>query len=232
MRNRVLRVILGSVIALGGALGIAAILSKAMKHEHPTQPAVRYFAEDELPKDEAAEKRRDFAVLEAALNDFADRYPDKSVAPVKLIVNDKTSLSGPFVSRIAEPIGQASAEDGDDGRSIPKDLLDDLDRRGALKALSLADFRPASPSIIVDNLDAMLETPTSVLDVGEGAIRRKYPPPSRPLWPRAPGYSSDGNSAIVAFGLPMGMHGADWVYLLSRKGTRWVVDWRHLQMYR
>ena len=25
---------------------------------------------------------------------------------------------------------------------------------------------------------------------------------------------------------------ADWVYLLSRKGTRWVVEWRHLQLYR
>jgi hypothetical protein len=32
--------------------------------------------------------------------------------------------------------------------------------------------------------------------------------------------------------LPMGVHGADWVYLLSRKGTRWVVEWHHLQLYR
>ena len=38
------------------------------KHDQPT---VRYEAEEGLPKDKAAEKRRDYAVLEAALNDLA-----------------------------------------------------------------------------------------------------------------------------------------------------------------
>lgn len=234
MWKRVLRGILGSVIALGGVLGIVTVLTKGARPKQPIQSAVRYLAEAELPKDEAAVKRRDFAVLEAALNDFGDRNPthDKSGSPVKLIVNHKTSPSGPFLSRIAEPIGRASADDSDDVPIIPKDALEDLDRRVALAAISLADFKPAKSSIILDNLDAMLGKSESPLDAGVAAIFRKYPPPAPPLWPRPPGYSKDGNSAIVVFGLPMGMHGADWVYLLSRRGTRWVVEWRCLQLYR
>jgi hypothetical protein len=35
------------------------------------QPSIRYEAEEGAPKDKAAEKRRDYAVLEAALNDLA-----------------------------------------------------------------------------------------------------------------------------------------------------------------
>jgi hypothetical protein len=234
MWKRVLGGILGLVVALGGMFGIATVLTKGTRPKQPTQPAVRYLAEAELPNDAAAEKRRDFAVLEAALNDFESRNPthDKSGSPVKVIVNHKTSPSGPFLSRIAEPIGRASAEDGDEVPNIPKDALEDLDRRRAPAAISLADFKPANPSIIVDNLDAMLGKSESPLDAGVAAIFRKYPPPARPLWPRPPGYSKDGNSAIVIFGLPMGVHGADWVYLLSRKGTRWVVQWRRLQLYR
>jgi hypothetical protein len=58
MRNRKLRVILSSVVALGGALGIAAMLTKGTNRTQPTQPAVRYMAEAELPKDETAERRR------------------------------------------------------------------------------------------------------------------------------------------------------------------------------
>ncbi len=178
-----MRVILGSVIALGVVLWIAMVLTKGARPKQPTQPAVRYLAEAELPTDEAGEKRRDFAVLEAALNDLAGRNPtqDKSGAPVKLIVNDKTSPAGPFLSRIAEPIGRASPEDGDDVPNIPNDALEDLDRRGALAAISLAEFRPASLNIIVDNLDGMLETATNPLDAGDGAIFRKYPPPAHAL---------------------------------------------------
>ena len=225
--------ILGSAIALGVVLGIATVLTKGARPKQPTQTAVRYLAEADLPTDEAGEKRRDFAVHEAALNDLAGRNPtqDKSGSSVKVIVNDKTSPSGPSLSRIAEPIGRASPEDGDDVPNIPNDALEDLDRRGALAAISLADFRPASPNIIVDNLDGMLEKATNPLDAGVGEIFRKYPPPARPLWPRRPGFSKDGNSAIAVFGLPMGAHGADWVYVLSRKGTRWVVESRHLQLY-
>ena len=234
MWKRVLLGILGLVIALVGVLGIATVLTNATRPKQPIQPTVRYLAEAEVPKDEAGEKRRDFAVLEAALNDLADRNPthDKSGSSLKVIVNDKTGPSGPSLSRIAEPIGRASPEDGDEVPNIPNDALEDLERRGALAAISLADFRPASPNIIVDNPDGMLEKATNPLDAGDGEIFRKYPPPARPLWASWPGFSKDGNSAIAVFGLPMGMRGADWVYLLSRKGTRWVVEWHHLQLHR
>src|SRR5690348_9137380 len=56
-------------------LPVGAILTYAREKrstKEPEEHPVRYEAEEGLPKDKAAEKRRDHAVLEAALNDLAD----------------------------------------------------------------------------------------------------------------------------------------------------------------
>jgi hypothetical protein len=124
MWKRVLGGILALVIALGGVFGIATVLTRGTIRKQSIQPAVRYLAEAELPNDAAAEKRRDFAVLEAALNDFESRNPthDKSGSPVKVIVNHRTSPSGPFLSRIAEPIGQPRLKMATMSQTFPRML--------------------------------------------------------------------------------------------------------------
>ncbi len=218
----------GCLVALVATSTIFAQKSAPLPRTKENQPSVRYEAEDGVPKDKAGEKRRDYAVLEAALNDLASpNNPEyeKRRAPLRVVINHKTSVADFFTSRIVEP-------DSATTRKIPADVQKDLDRRAKAPAMSLADFKPTSTKIIVDNLDDMLDKSPSIFGDGLKAVRKKYPSPSSYVWAHPPGYSADGNSAIVVFGFPMGMHGGDWVYMLSKKGKRWQVDWRHCQFYR
>jgi hypothetical protein len=59
-------------------------------------------------------------------------------------------------------------------------------------------------------------------------LRKEYPAAWASVWVNIPGYSKDGNSAVVLVeGGPNGDHGASWVYMLTKKGKRWAVQWRH-----
>ena len=59
-------------------------------------------------------------------------------------------------------------------------------------------------------------------------FRKTYPAAWGFVWAFQPGYSKDGKTAIVLFeGGPNGIHGLNWVYMLTKKGKRWDVQWRH-----
>jgi hypothetical protein len=232
-------VIAGFVVALIGAFALIVRMKTRSSTTEPAHPAVRYEAEDGLPKDEAGERRRDFAVLEAALNDLADpsdsEHRDVEARrrrPIEqVVINHKTSVEGHFVVMMVVPGNDKRCTYGHEIPDIPLDLQKDLERRGHLGAISLVEFKPANPKVIVHNLDEIVAESTSVVDSGSFAIRKKLPKASRYLWAHPPGYSTDGNSAVLVFGFPQGMHSGDWVYVLRKKGKRWAVDWRHCRMY-
>ena len=96
----------------------------------------------------------------------------------------------------------------------------------------MADFKPANPNIIVQDLDSMLEEPQGIFDDSLNAIRKKYPTAWGYVWAYLPGYYKDGLSAVVVFDWPGGRHGGDAVYMVRKDKRRWNVVWRHFHNYR
>jgi len=241
MSKFTLLLIVGSFVLLEGALIVSAQARVPSPDKKQDPPLVRYEAEEGLPKDKAGEKRRDYAVLEAALNDLASpknpeyKYFIQHRGPGKEIVINAETIWRYRVTDMIHDLDQPNRNvDGSDIRSIATDIQEDLKRRSTTDASSLADFKPANPNIVVQDLDHMLEAadPTSLFDDGLNAIRKKYPTAWGYVWAFLPGYSKDGKSAVIVFYEPGGRHGGDWVYMLSRKGKRWEVDWRHCHIYK
>lgn len=212
-------------LLVGGFLASAQEKTPAPGKE-PGEPPVKYEAEEEAPKDHAGRRRRDYAVLEAALNDLGSpknpeyRHRIENVGPGReIVVGDKTYQYG-----IQVDLDESRDIDNQDHRLIPRQLREDLERRNGGRPRSLADFKPANPNILVIDLDRMFE---EAQDPNVQFLKR-YPNAWGYVRAFLPGYSADGTSALVVFeGGPHGGHGLAWVYLLARKGKRWEVQWRH-----
>lgn len=220
------------VIVVFALLGATSLVFAWRKPPPPgkktDQAPIKYEAEDGLPKDKAAEKRRDYAVLEATLNDLASpnnpehKYYIKNVGPGREIVIDHKLCEGGLPLDL---IDESTNIDGKDARSIPAEIQEDLKRRKAELGSSLADFKPTNPDIIVRDLDELFNK----AGYGVAVFDKQYPSAWGYVGAYPPGYSKDGNSAVVVFeGGPNGIHGLNWVYMLAKKGKRWEVQWRHL----
>ena len=195
-----------SVCPLGAALMLSAQTTATSPTKDQDQPLIKYAAEDGLPKDKAGEKRRDYVVLEATLNDLASpknpeyKYHIQNVGPGKeIVVNNKTCMANQFTDIFFDLVRPNSNIDGHDIQSIPVDIQEDFKRRSKKAASSLADFKPVNTNIIVQNLDHMLEKPQGVLDDSLNAIRRKYPTAWGYVRAYPPAYSKDGISGGCRF---------------------------------
>jgi hypothetical protein len=191
----------------------------------------RYVAEEGIPRDSAAEERRDFAVLEAALNDLASpKNPEykhwiKNAGPGReIVVADRfCTYKGDSQD---EHLEESRNIDHEDPRTPPAEIRADFKRRNAGPARSLTGFRPANRNIVVRDLDQLFDKADDPLE----EFRKQHPTAWGFVWASAPGYSKDGQTAVVLFeGGPNGSHGLDWTYCLTRKSKRWEVQWRHLR---
>jgi hypothetical protein len=233
-------VVLGStMLLLVGAWVVSAQTDDKSAKKKRDPESIRYQAEEGIPKDKDAEKRRDYAVWEAALNDLTSatnpeyKYRIRNAGPGKeIVVNAKTSVEteSPYPRfHLDHPSRNI---DGTDTQNIPVDVQEDFKSRSRRAADSLADFKPANPAIIVHDLDSMCTEPFPPFKDGLEAIYKKYPTAWGYVWAYHPAYSKDGNSALVVFDAPGGRHGGDWMYMLRKTGKRWAVVWRHVHHYR
>lgn len=220
-------IVIGIVALLGEAFMLSAQEKSSPPAKKQDEQAIRYKATDGIPKDKVAEKLRDYAVLEACLNDLASpknpehKYHIENVGPGKEIVIDDAICEYDLFIDLGQPSHNI---DNKDPRRIPADIQEDFKRRNAEPARSLADFKPANPNIILLDLDGLLDR--SVDPVKE--FLKQYPKAWGYVWAYAPAYSKDGNSAVVVYeGGPNSIHGLNWVYMLTRKGDKWVIQWRH-----
>ena len=228
MFKSVLMIVIGAIPLLGVAFLVSAQEKASSPGKKLDQPLVKYEAEEGSPKDKTAEKRRDYAVLEASLTDLTSaknpeyKYHIKNVGPGReIVIDDRTCKYGLFFIDLGEPSHNI---DYKDTRRIPAEIHEDFKRRKDEPARSLADFKPANPNIIVRDLDELFDK----ADDGLAAFRKQYPSAWGYVWAYPPGYSKDGKSAVVVFeGGPNGIHGLNWVYMLAKKGKRWEVQWRH-----
>ncbi len=219
MANRARWIIIGMIVPLSGAFGASA---------PEKSPPVRYRAEFGVPKDRAAEIRRDYAVLEAALNDMADpKNPEhrtrvENKGPGREIVIGNQMLSGDVGVIDVESVSHDS--NGKDPQRIPIDIQEDFNRRGKERGRSLNEFKPANSNILVRDLDKLFDESDDPIF----KFIKDYPTAWGYVWAYPPGYSKDGTWAFVAFaGGPNGGHPLDWDYLLKRDRNRWIVLWRH-----
>ena len=222
------RMLLGVIVlvAMPGSTLLIFAQKAPSPEERPSQALINYQAEPGVPKDEAGEKRRDYAVLEAALNDLTSprnpeyKYHIKSGGPGREIVVDDNTYD---YDDGAELDDKSSNIDKTDSRSIPADIQEDFKRRNDGRARSLKDFKPANPSIVMRDLDKMFEVDDPLEE-----FRKAYPDAWGFVWAYLPGYSKDGETAVVLFeGGPNGIHSLNWVYMLAKKRNRWEVQWRH-----
>lgn len=225
MFKRSLLVVIGVVFLLGAAFLVSPPEKAPLPVTKQDHHFIKYEAEEGVPKDEAAEKRRDYAVLEAALNDLTSpknpeyKYHIQNVGPGReIVIADKMCNFG------YELTDTSTNVDYTDTRRIPADIQDHFKRRNDGRARSLKDFKPANPDILVRDLDKMFEKAYDPIEV----FRKQYPTAWGYVWAYPPGYSKDGKTAIVLFeGGPNGEHGLNWVYMLTKKGKSWHVQWRH-----
>ena len=223
MFKSVLAIVSGVIALLGVALLISAQEKTPLPGKEDHQ-SVKSEAEEGGPKDKAAEKRRDYAALEACLNDLASaknpehKYHIENVGPGReIVIDDKT------IADDGELGNESSNIDHEDTRSIPADIQADFKRRNDGRARSLKDFKPANPNIKMCDLDKLFEVDDSI-----GQFQKSYPTAWGFVWAYRPAYSKDGGKAIILFeGGPNGEHGLNWVYMLAKKGKRWEVQWRH-----
>jgi hypothetical protein len=230
MWRKTVSVVIGSFVLLNVTLSGSAQDKAPSPDKAQDRQPIRYEAEEGLPKDKAGETRRDYAVLEAALNDLASpqnpenkTYIENHSGPLREIIIDRNTLSEP--SHVLG--GESRNSDYKDPRNIPADLRKDFKRRNHGPSRSLADFKPANRNILVRNLDKEFKDSADFV----GDFLKKYPTAWGYVWAYPPAYSKDGESAIVLFeGGPNGIHGLSWVYMLNKKGKRWEVKWRHLHL--
>ena len=192
------------------------------------EPPVRYKAEEGLPKNKLAETLRNYAIMEAILNDLTSpRNPE-----YRMQIDNK-GLSREIVINVDNELGNLSLwepgkvshnSDGKDPRPIPDEMHADLYKRIKLPRTSLHDFKPANPKILVRDLNKEFDGSSDfVFD-----FVKKYPSAWGYVWGWEFGYSKDGKSVIVALeGGPNGNHGLSWTYMLINKDKRWEVVWRH-----
>ena len=217
----------------------AAEKAKELVAKQDVADVRNYVGEDEPPRDAAAEKRRDYAVLEAALNDLASPKNPEHITRIanaglgkEVVINIKTEVGPNDKDDFLRSDRLTRTIDNEAARGVLRDVRDGFQRKSQGAAGSLADFKPANPSVVVEDMDRMLEKPQGLFDDTLGAIRRKYPKAWDYVWAHNPAYSKEGNSAAVVFYSPVGPHGGDWVYLLSKKRSRWEVIWRQMHIYK
>ena len=227
MFKRLLLIMIGVVLLLGEAFLVSAQEKASSPGKKQDERAVKYEAAEGIPKDKKAERLRDYAVLEACLNDLTSaKNPEykshiKNVGPGREIVIDDRTCKYDLLIDLGEP---SENIDYKDTRRIPAEIHEDFKRRKDEPARSLADFKPANPNIIVSDLDELFDK----ADSGLAEFRKQYPSAWGFVWAYPPGYSKDGKSAVVVFeGGPNGIHGLNWIYMLAKKGKRWEVQWRH-----
>lgn len=110
----------------------------------------------------------------------------------------------------------------DDEKKIPSDVLADLQERNSRGSISLTEFRPASPDIIVDDVSKLVEF---------DSFEERYPDAKAFVFAWLPGYAKDGRTAILRFYFGPTSHGATGIYFLTKVDGKWTIKWRSVAHY-
>lgn len=174
------------------------------------------------------ERRRDSAVLMAVMEDLLDpknpeyaNFVRNRGAASEIVLSDRT-VSREWIA-FTFPDG-SEAQGGDQAdRLLRSDLFADLVRRNG-DPVPMSDFGWRDSRIIVTDLDREMSDSSGGL-FGAMEFWERHPKSWGHVAVSMPGYSTDGETAIVVADGGPSPHGEWWVFLVKRTGGRWrVVD--------
>src|SRR5262249_42166760 len=104
---------------------------------------------------------------------------------------------------------------------IPPDVRDDLVRRNVGKTISFQAYHPRSSQILLRKSADL-----------KRIFKKRVPEADEYLLVTLPGYSSDGNTAVVKFYFgPHNFHGDHGWSLLVKQDGKWIVKWKDFTAY-
>jgi hypothetical protein len=167
-------------------------------------------------------KEDDQRILEIVLLDlldFEDFHPfGGSKKKAEIVLGVKTAGSSGFLDD-----GQLDGESYDKNpHLIPSEIRSDLQKRNPKEPISLVAFKPESKKILVSDLEGLYQF---------GKFGAKHPEARGYVETWLPGYSKDGQSAVLRMSFGPTPHGATATYMLAKKDGRWSVVWRDVSYY-
>jgi hypothetical protein len=163
----------------------------------------------------------DHRIIEVVLLDLIDFEEAHTFGRGKkttIVLGEETAGSPFYLSD-----GQLDGEAHDEKKYlVPADIREDLRRRNPKEPVSMRGFKPSSSTILVRDLRGL---------TGYGEFERKYPDSAGYVEAWLPGYSKDGQTAILRASFGPTPHGATTTYMLAWKNGRWTVVWRKVAYY-
>jgi hypothetical protein len=200
---------------------VACVAAFAVVLQAPVRSALQ--TKDQTTDDKKrAVRDDDYKILDVVLLDVFDykAFRIMAVAGKKnRIVLDVRSLGAGWSSFLSDD--RLDREDHDkDPHFIPAEIRQDLRRRNSSKPVSLSQFKPASPKVLIEHLNESDTVERS------GTFREKYPDAAGFLQVWLPGYSKDGRTAVFRACFGPVPHLATVTYHLAKNDGRWIVVWR------
>jgi hypothetical protein len=216
-------------------LGVAYCVQSAGARRNVAKPTAVGDDKEQEPRElKPEEKKRDYAVIEAALVDLTDpKSPvnenyikNRGVAGKYIVLGPTTSGNYGCLSRESLP----SLVDKEKGQTIPDEIADALRQRNKEQRASLQDFRTEKAQI---RLRAVYEEfkDSFGLEFAE-KFWEKYADSWGYVYAFLPGYSKDGKTAVVIFDDGPSPHGAQVTYLMVKAEEGWKIKWRNCYFWR
>ncbi|WP_148593059.1 hypothetical protein [Aquisphaera giovannonii] len=160
----------------------------------------------------------DFRVFDAVLADLLDSevfqtFSGANGGQTEIVLHQR-SAGGPIALSERNLLAESRDEPS---HTIPVDLRDDLRKRNPGSEISLDEFKPSDPRIVIRDLAESY----SYFD-----FSNRFPHGIGYVIAWLPGYSTNGRTAVFRASFGPTSHGATLTYLLTRKDGRWTVSWR------
>ncbi|MHC5112006.1 MAG: hypothetical protein ACYTHJ_19255 [Planctomycetota bacterium] len=165
------------------------------------------------------DRATDFTLLDIALADFAGRDAFDSHAFSGDVIVIQRSTRFPTAT-----LDERRLISGRRTESLSAELVESLRQRND-GAISIADFKPSTPNVVVDDLSASIAT-RRIQTIR--ALREKQPNARGFVHTWRPGYNSTGTEAVLRFRLgPSRMgKGAVATYRFQKQGEDWTILWQ------
>ena len=224
--------VLVSIVLL---LGVVYCVRSVGARGNVAEPTAAGDDQEQEPRElKPDEKKRDYAVIEAAIIDLTDpKSPvnenfmkNRGVAGKYIVLGPTTAGHGECLSRESLP----SLVDKEKGQIIPDEIADALRQRNKEQRASLKDFRTEKAEVRLRDLYEEFKGlfgPEFVEKFWE-----KYPDSWGYVYAFLPGYSKDGKTAIVIFEEGPSPHGAQVTYLMVKTEEGWKIRWRNRYFWR
>jgi hypothetical protein len=202
-------------------VAISLLLSACRNSTTPVESGDRATTSNSVPATTSAlPNTNDIEVLSTAIRHFVQNEKPRGTAPNarKILIFPRSRTTDGMLSD-----DQLESELRENPQVVSSQLIINLRERNA-KNTSLEGLAEQNPDFVLDDLSRLKgEWPSLFWEV--------YPDAKCWIDTWLPGYSQDGNEAVVKFWFGPTSHGATAIYVLQRKNGKWKVMWNDYSYY-